>query len=164
MSLHAVQIIHLGAARAASSLGGTCASPAFAKRPSGPPAAPPDLQAFVCSLPVSDVVRALGLAAGTISRLRHGYWPADSRKIIKAWDGYRASRGVVASSWFLRRVRPGGLVCHAGRHYTALQLCARTGQLLAVAREEAGGLVAQTLELPAMRLPLTPVEETGGVK
>lgn len=156
-----VQIIHLGPTSAANAGGGICAGPASSRRPSGPLSAPPDLLVFVRSLPVSDAVRALGLAAGTISRLRHGYWPADSRKIVKAWELYRARRGVVASSWFLRRVRPGGVVCHAGRHYTALQLAARTGQLLAVAREAAGGLVAQTLELPAERLPLAPVQCEG---
>jgi hypothetical protein len=121
------------------------------------------LLAFVRSLPVSDAVRALGLAAGTISRLRHGYWPSDSRKIIKAWERYRAQRGVVASSWFMRRVRPGGVVCHAGRHYTALQLAARTGELLAVARAADGGLLAQTLNLPAERLLLAPVAAPAGV-
>jgi len=124
-------------------------------RPCGPQSAPPDLLHFVQALPVSSAVRALGLSAGTISRLRHGYWPPDSRKVVKAWGNYKARHGVIASSWFMRRVRAGGVVHHAGRDYTALELAARTGQLLAVARDAGGQLVAQTLELPAERLALT---------
>ncbi len=155
------QIVHLVPTSADNGEGGIRLHLAPQKRPSGPPNAPPDLLAFARSVSVSGAVRALGLAAGSISRLRNGYWPSDSRKIIKAWEDYKARRAVVASAWFLRRVRPGGVVRHAGSDYTAHQLAARTGQLLAVARDAGGALVAQTLELPAERLPLSRVQEGG---
>jgi hypothetical protein len=123
----------------------------------GPEFPPPDLLVFVRGSSERDAVRALGLGKGTIQRLRHACWPSDPRKIMRAWEHYQARHGVITSSWFLRRVRPGGVVRHAGRDYTATQLAARTGQLLAVARDAGGGLMAQTLELPAERVPLAPV-------
>jgi len=127
-------------------------------RPSGPQSAPSDLLHFVRGLSKAAAARALGLSCGTIHNLRHGYWPADPRFITRAWECYRERHGLtVSSSWFLRRVRPGGAVRHAGRDYTATGLAARTGQLLAVARDAEGGLLAQTLELPAQRLPLAAV-------
>jgi len=124
-------------------------------------AAPPDLLHFVRGLSKASAARALGLATGTIHRLRHGYWPDDPRKIMRAWERHQARCGVVASSWFLRRVRAAGVVRHAGIDYTATQLAARTGQLLALARGADGRLIAQTLELPAERLALAPVQEAG---
>ncbi|WOI47706.1 hypothetical protein [Acidovorax sp. BLS4] len=108
------------------------------------------------ALSVAEASLVLGLGRGTVARLRHGYWPADPRKIERAWNRYKAQRGVLAS-WFLRRVYPGGIVRHAGRAWGGSPLVDRTGQLLAVARETGGGLVAQTLELPAERLPLAQV-------
>ena len=128
----------------------------------GPISAPPDLLCFVRAYSVRDAGDALGLAVGTVYRLRQGYWPGDPRKIMEAWSQYKASRSVEVSSWFLRRVRADGLVRHAGRDYTAPRLAARTGQLLAVARAAEGGLLAQTLELPAERMPLAPAAEMQG--
>lgn len=139
--------------------GGTCASPAPCKRLQGPEFAPADLLLFLRENPIGDVTRALGLAKGTVHRLRHGYWPADPRKIMQAWNRYKGRRSIVASSWFIRRVRPGGAIRHAGHDYTAPRLAARTGQMLAVARASDGTLIAQTLELPAERLPLVPVAD-----
>ena len=78
---------------------------------------------------------------------------------MQAWSRYKGRRGIVASSWFIRRVRPGGTVRHAGQDYTAPGLAARTGQMLAVARSSDEGLIAQTLELPAERIPLVPLAE-----
>ncbi len=155
------QIVPLRATSADHAQVGITPYPVPSGRPSGPSSAPPDLLAFVRSQSVSGGTRTLRLSVGTIHRLRHGYWPSDSRKVIKAWEDYKARRAVVASAWFLRRVRPGGVVRHAGSDYTAHQLAARTGQLLAVARDAGGGLVAQTLELPAERLPLSRVQEGG---
>ena len=114
--------------------GGTCASPAPCKRLQGPEFAPADLLLFLRENPIGDVTRALGLAKGTVHRLRHGYWPADPRKILQAWGRHKASRSVVGTSWFMRRVRPGGLVRHAGLDFTAPRLAARTGAFLAVTR------------------------------
>ena len=142
--------------------GGTCASPAPCKRLQGPEFAPADLLLFLRENPIGDVTRALGLAKGTVHRLRHGYWPADPRKILQAWGRHKASRSVVGSSWFMRRVRPGGLVRHAGVDFTAPRLAARTGAFLAVTSTADGSLLAQTLELPSQRLPLLPVAEAGG--
>lgn len=121
----------------------------------GPQSAPPELQHFVREQSVGDAALALGLARGTVHRLRQGYWPEDSRKLVQAWGRYQGQRGIVQSSWFLRRVRSGGVIRHAGLDYAAPGLAARTGQLLAVARAADGSLLAQTLELPAERLPLT---------
>lgn len=120
----------------------------------GPATAPADLLTFLRERSISEVTKSLGIANGTVHRLRHGYWPHDPRKILQAWSRYKGRHGIVESSWFLRRVRQGGLVRHAGQNYTAPRLAARTGQLLAVAREAGGTLVAQTLELPAERLAL----------
>jgi len=117
---------------------------------------------FVRAQAVRDGAAALGLGRGTVHRLCLGYWPSDPRKIMQAWSAYKGRSGVVASSWFLRRVRPGGLVRHAGQDYTGQQLAARTGELLAVARAGGGNLLAQTLELPSERLPLQPVGATSG--
>ena len=130
--------------------GATCASLAPEKRLYGPASAPADLLNFVRAYAVRDAVAALGLAVGTVHRLRQGYWPADPRKIMEAWSQYKAKRGMEVSSWFLRRVRVGGLVRHAGADYSAPLLAARTGQMLAVARAADGGLLAQTLEMPRL--------------
>ncbi len=153
------QIVPLRATSADCTQVGTTPYPTPLERPSGPSSAPSDLLAFVRSQPVSSARRALQLSTGTIHRLRHGYWPSDSRKIIEAWEGHKARRGVVVSAWFLRRVRPGGLIRHAGRNYGAHQLAVRTGEMLAVSRAADGGLIAQTLEMPAQRLALSLVVE-----
>ena len=136
----------------------TCAATMPANRSYGPACAPADLLDFVRGTPVAQAVRELALAQGTVHRLRCGYWPADPRKILRAWERYKARRSVVASSWFVRRVYPGGVVRHAGRAYTALALAPRVGQILAVTRTADGPLLAQTLELPAERVALQPLE------
>ena len=142
-----------------SMLGSTSASVDGSRRLYGPDCAPPDLLHFLRESPLGAATRALGMAHGTVHRLRHGYWPSDPRKIMQAWSRYKGRRSIVASSWFIRRVRPGGTVRHAGQDYTAPRLAARTGQMLAVARSSDGGLIAQTLELPAERIPLVPLAE-----
>jgi hypothetical protein len=88
--------------------------------------------------------------------LKAGYWPADSSKIMRAWNDCKARRGVIVSTWSIRRVRAGGVVRYAGRVYSAAQLAARVGQSLALARDADGRVVAQTLGLPAERLLLEP--------
>lgn len=151
-----------GARSPASGRGGVSACPSASGRLFGPVSAPPDLLHFVRAYSVREAGAALGLAVGTVYRLRQGYWPGDPRKIVDAWSQYKASRALEVSSWFLRRVRESGLVRHAGRDYTAPRLEARTGQLLAVARAADGGLLAQTLELPAERMPLAPAADMQG--
>lgn len=141
-------------ARAFAHAGGVCASPQPKNRADGPGFAPADLQHYLLAAPVVSVARELGLTRGTVYRLRDGYWPAEPGKILHAWSRYKAARGVV-QSWFLRRVRTGGLVIHAGQQFTAPGLAVRIGQMLALARAADGGLIAQTLELPAERFALT---------
>ncbi|CAB5646457.1 Uncharacterised protein [Comamonas aquatica] len=142
-----------GGACAAVAVGSTSASVTVKNAPAGLQSAPADLLAFIHGQSVSDACRALGVAKGTIHRLRHGYWPEDARYIEQAWSAYQARTGRIASNWFLRRVRD-GLINHAGQSWTAPGLAIRSGQLLAVARGSNGSLLAQTLELPAERLHL----------
>ena len=139
--------------------GDTCAGVTPVAGLCGPAFAPQDLLDFVRAQSVRDAAQDLGLSRGTVHELRKGYWPADPRKIMQAWNRYKGRRSIVASSWFIRRVRPGGAIRHAGHDYTAPRLAARTGQMLAVARASDGTLIAQTLELPAERLPLVPVAD-----
>ena len=141
--------------RADRVLGGTSASQAGKNASTGLQSPPADLAAFVAAHSVREGAVALKLSRGSVGRLRQGYWPDDPRKVLQAWERYKASRGVVASGWFLRKVYAGGQVRHAGHAYTATGLAARTGQLLAVSRAADGGLLAQTLDLPAERISLS---------
>ena len=115
---------------------------------------PPELLAVVHSGSVRQAAGELRLSVGLIHQLRAGYWPDDPRRILKAWAAYRGRTGRVESSWFLRRVRAGGVVPHAGRRWSGVGLQQHVGELVAVARMPDGALLAQTLELPAERLPL----------
>ena len=117
-------------------------------------AAPPDLLAWLRAQSVADAAQALGLSRRTVYRLQGGYWPADARKVAAAWATYRGRTGRVESSWFLRRVRAGGVVPHAGRRWSGVGLQQHVGELVAVARMPDGALLAQTLGLPAERLQL----------
>ena len=146
-------------ASACAGVTGVCASPSPENRTTGLQSAPADLLHFLRAAAVVDVARELGLTRGTVYRLRDGYWPSNPANILHAWARYKAGRGVV-DSWFLRRVRPGGLVRHAGQDYSAPGLPARTGQMLAVARAADGSLLAQTLELPAERIALAVAPNT----
>ena len=142
------------AASLANGVSGTHASPVLKNRSKVLQSAPADLVHFVCETGASEVARELGLTRATVYRLRDGYWPADPGNILLAWGRYKAGRAVVDSSWFLRRVRDGGTVRHAGADFTAPCLPARVGQMVAVARGTDGSLLAQTLELPAERFTL----------
>lgn len=145
--------------RAASSVCGVVSISASLKgseRSYGPDSMPADLLEFVRGQSVRNAAEALRLSLGTVHRLVQGYWPNDPRKIIEAWTAHKGRSGRIASSWFLRRVRTGGMVSHAGQQWTAPGLATRCGELLAVARADDGSLLAQTLELPACRLQLSP--------
>lgn len=115
---------------------------------------PADLAAFVRSHSNRAVAAVLGVGQGTVTRLKQGYWPADSRKIVQAWSAYKGRNVQLSTSWFMRRVAADGGLHHGGKRYQALQLAGRAGELLAVARAAEGGLLAQTLELPAERFVL----------
>ena len=146
-----------GGTSRANVVGGTCTHPDPQNDADGRFCAPADLVAFVAERPVSKIMAALGIGRGTAHRLRHGYWPADARRILDAWEAYKGRDAAQQSGWFLRRVHAMGVIRHAGREWTARGLELRSGQTLAVARH-AGGLLAQTLELPSQRLALTLVE------
>ena len=141
-------------ARADRAMVSTCASAGVENRSYGPDSMPADLREFVQAQAVREAAKALRLSLGTTHRLVQGYWPADPRKIMQAWIAHKGRAGKLASSWFLRRVRSGGLVSHAGQQWTAPGLATRAGELLAVARADDGSLLAQTLDLPAERLAL----------
>lgn len=124
---------------------GAMASPGRAKRLAGPKSAPAELLAFLREVSVSEGADALGMSRKQVHRVRHGYWPADSRKIMAAWVAYQGRGAVLASSWFLRRVQPGALVKQGVQVFTGPRLGEYEGKLLALARTVGGGLVAQTL-------------------
>lgn len=133
----------------------TLVPPPPRKRAYGPISPPTDLSEFLRAGSVRSVADALRLSPGTVHRLRSSdYWPDDPRRIMRAWSDYKGRTGRIASSWFLRRVHPGGLVRHAARAWTGIGLERRVGELVAVARMPDGALLAQTLELPPQRLPL----------
>ena len=128
-----------------SARGGATALTRANSRLSGPQSAPPALLAFLDEVSVSDAADALGMSRKQVHRVRHGYWPADSRKIMAAWVAYQGRSAAVASSWFLRRVQSGALVRQGAQVYTGPRLGEHVGKLLALARTVDGGLVAQTL-------------------
>lgn len=129
--------------------------PAAPEKPASAPKTPPaDFMQFVCEGSVRDAAKLLRLSPGMVHQLRHGYWPDDPRRILRAWADYRARAGRIESSWFLRRVRSDGRLLHAGRAWSGVGLAQRAGELVAVARMPDGALLAQTLELPAQRIAL----------
>lgn len=143
-----------GAPCAATGVAATAPPPAPSGRASGLNCPPPELVEFARAGSVRQAAAALGLSLPTVHLLRKGYWPADPRRLLRAWSDYQGRTGRVASSWFLRRVRAGGVVPHAGRQWTGIGLAQCVGELVAVARMPGGALLAQTLELPARRIPL----------
>lgn len=126
-------------------MAGATASPGHEKRLAGPKSAPVELLAFLGEVSVSEGADALGMSRKQVHRVRHGYWPGDSRKIMAAWVAYQGRSAAVASSWFLRRVQSGALVRQGTQVYTGPRLGEHVGKLLALARTVDGGLVAQTL-------------------
>jgi len=121
---------------------------------------PEDLQAFVGRNSERHIAVALGVSRGTAINLRNGRWPRhDGRALIAAWDSYRGRTATQASRWFMRRVYHGGVVLHAGKAWHASGLEERIGDQVAVARSK-DGLLVHTLELPAQRFELVPMEGT----
>lgn len=118
---------------------------------------PPDLQAFLAAQPLREAARQLGLARGTVDRLRRGYWPANARRILRAWAEYKG-RAPRASGWFIRVVRSDGTVTHGARLYGGPGLGSRVGERVAVARSHSGGLMVQTLDEPMERYALELLE------
>ena len=153
--------LHRGT-RAADAPGGISACPLDQNAPAGVLPPPADLQAFVQTQTVTEVANVLGMSRKSAWRLRSGHWPRDTRSVLGAWEAYKGRSAQQQSNWFLRRVHSGGLVRHAGLDWTAPGLAMRTGQTLAVARAVGQALLAQTLELPPLRLELAPVADIAG--
>ena len=135
---------------------GISAPARLANAPAALHAMPADLQAFMRKKTVSEVASALKTSRKTAHRLRHGYWPADARRILSAWQAYKG-RIDGQSGWFLRRVHELGVIRHAGREWVCDGLTPYVGQTVAAAKTPSG-LLAQTLEMPPKRLALEPVE------
>lgn len=117
-------------------------------------ALPPDLLAFAHTASVSDVAKVLYTSRRTAYRLRQGYWPADARGLLAAWDSYKGRIAQRQSGWMLRRVEQGGSVRHARKIWVAPALAVCTGQTVAIARINTTRLLAQTLDLPTQRFEL----------
>lgn len=139
-------------ARLDRTLVNTMAAPEPLRGSCGVLSCPADLRDFVHARSLNDAAHALDLSRWTVRRLRMGYWPGNADNIMQAWSRYKAGREVVPS-WFLRRVRAGGVVRHAGGEFGAPYLASCTGQMVAVARM-GSELIAQTLEIPAQRFAL----------
>jgi len=136
---------------------GALALPQAGKRSYGPESAPAELLAFLAARSVSEAADVLGLSRKQVHRVRAGYWPADPRKIITAWETHKSRGACLASNWFLRRVQVGALVHHGRHSYTGLRLQEHVGSLVALARTADGGLLAQTLGGQPRLIVLQPV-------
>lgn len=140
--------------RAAKAQVGAVHRPAAVDAVQGGFTPPDDLQAFVASKSVRDVADALGMSRGTAHNLQRGYWPADARKLLTAWDAYKGRVAPQQTRWVLRRVSSAGNVGYGCRTWSAPALQARTDQTVAVARIDDTRLLVQTIDLPAERFEL----------
>ena len=132
----------------------------------GLPGLPPDLREFLRSRSVAEIAELLQLGKGTASRIKRGIYPHAPTKLLKRWAVVRAAGAVPVGTWALRRVMADASVHAAvlwgGMLYSGAGLLGMQGRQVAVAPTANGGLLAQTLDLPAERLPLVPVGEAGG--
>lgn len=126
---------------------------------------PPDLRAFLRNRSVTEIAELLQLGKGTASRIKRGIYPHAPNKLLKRWEAVRAAGTVPVGTWALRRVMADAAVHEAvlwgGKLYSGAGLLGMRGRQIAVAPTADGGLLAQTLELPPQRLPLTLVGEAG---
>ena len=127
---------------------------------------PPDLREFLRSRSVAEIAKLLSLGKGTASRIKRGIYPHAPNKLLKRWEAVRAAGTVPVGTWALRRVMADATVHEAvlwrGMLYSGAGLLGMRGRQIAVAPTADGGLLAQTLELPPQRLPLTLVGEAEG--
>lgn len=146
--------------------GDTCGAGADSKPFAGLSCLPPDLRAFLRNRSVTEIAELLQLGKGTASRIKRGIYPHAPNKLLKRWEAVRATGSVPVGTWALRRVMADSAVHEAvlwgGALYSGAGLVGMRGRQIAVAPTADGGLLAQTLDLPPQRLPLTPVGETGG--
>ena len=144
----------------------TRAAVAASKPLAGLPGLPPDLRAFLRNRSVTEIADLLRLGKGTASRIKRGIYPHAPTKLLKRWAVVRAAGAVPVGTWALRRVMADASVHAAvlwgGMLYSGAGLLGMQGRQVAVAPTANGGLLAQTLDLPAERLPLVPVGEAGG--
>lgn len=122
--------------------------------------APVDLLQFIRGRSFRQAANALHLSLGMVHKICNGYWPANSAKIMAAWDRYKskqqASRGPSIKA--IRRVHAGGVVHYRGRQYTHPQLAALTGTV-PLCRAPEGQLQAVLIGEVTTYLPLQPVED-----
>lgn len=128
---------------------------------------PPDLRAFLRNRSVTEIAELLQLGKGTASRIKRGIYPHAPTKLLKRWEAVRATGAVPVGTWALRRVMADAMVHEAvlwgGMLYSGAGLLGMRGRQIAVAPTADGGLLAQTLDMPPQRLPLTPVAEAEGI-
>ena len=146
--------------------GDTSVAGAASKPLAGLSCLPPDLRAFLRNRSVTEIAELLQLGKGTASRIKRGIYPHAPTKLLKRWAVVRAAGAVPVGTWALRRVMADASVHAAvlwgGMLYSGAGLLGMQGRQVAVAPTANGGLLAQTLDLPAERLPLVPVGEAGG--
>jgi hypothetical protein len=139
---------------------------AASKPLAGLPGLPPDLRAFLRNRSVTEIADLLRLGKGTASRIKRGIYPHAPNKLLKRWEAVRAAGTVPVGTWALRRVMADATVHEAvlwrGMLYSGAGLLGMRGRQIAVAPTADGGLLAQTLDLPPQRLPLTLVGEAEG--
>ena len=132
----------------------------------GLPGLPPDLREFLRSRSVAEIAKLMQLGKGTASRIKRGIYPHAPNKLLKRWEAVKAAGAVPVGTWALRRVMADATVHEAvlwgGALYSGAGLFGMRGRQIAVAPTADGGLLAQPLDLPPQRLPLTPVCAAGG--
>lgn len=127
---------------------------------------PPDLREFLRNRSVTEIAKLLNMGKGTASRIKRGIYPHAPHKLLKRWEAVRAAGTVPVGTWAIRRVMADAtvheVVLFDGVLYSGAGLFGMRGRQIAVAPTADGGLLAQTLDLPPQRLPLTLVGEAGG--
>ena len=155
-----------GPAKPPKQAGDTSMAGGISKRLEGLSSLPPPLRAFLRNRSVTEIADALQLGKGTASRIKRGIYPHAPHRLIERWESVRAKGAVPVGAWSLRRVMADATVHAAvlwgGMLYSGAGLLGMQGRQVAVAPTANGGLLAQTLDLPAERLPLVPVGEAGG--
>lgn len=146
--------------------GDTSVAGAASKPLAGLSCLPPDLRAFLRNRSVTEIAELLHLGKGTASRIKRGIYPHAPHKLLKRWEAVRAAGAVPVGTWAIRRVMADATVHEAvlfdGMLYSGAGLFGMRGRQIVVAPTADGGLLAQTLDLPPQRLPLTLVGDAGG--
>lgn len=119
---------------------------------------PPDLREFLRNHTVTEVAELLRIGKGTASRIKRGIYPHAPTTLIRRWEALRVDGAVQVGTWALRRVMACAAVHEAvlwgGVLYSGAGLHGMRGRQIAVAPMADGGLLAQTMDLPAQRFAL----------